>query len=160
MKLPSYRRVPAIALMLVASVALLAGCGMTSSSSQPDITLEPESRTPAAIGMAEVRQDSNDNNVLHVEVQHMPPPENLAPDRSTFVVWVQPTDTGLYYNVGSLQLDEERSAEIDVVTAFEDFDVIVTAEADPQALSPSEYVVLRTTVSNGEPSRMSEEEAA
>ncbi len=125
---------------LGASLMLGAGCGSQTYQ------LIPGERSPAAKGTVKVDRSPNDNSKIEVEVKHLPPPQNLDPSLSTFVVWVEPTNGRPATNLGQLQIDSDRNGKIEAVTPFEQFRVWVTAEANPTPQRPSSYVILRTDV--------------
>ena len=122
---------------LILFVALLCvSCGAKQQ------VLAPTRETPAALGEVTAHADGNGNTLLHVKVDHLPPPDVLAPELRNFVVWVRPAGGYEYLNVGQLKLDDERSGELETTTPHSDFDVLVTAEASGAPRNPSAHVIL------------------
>lgn len=131
--------------LFVLATMLTSAC----ASSPPPQMLEPSERSPAATGTVEVEQDANNNHRVSVQVDHLAPPQSLDDQASTYVLWISPRGSDLYYNQGQLQINDERSASIEATTPFTEFDVIVTAEPRGDVLDPSEQVVLRATIEEG-----------
>ena len=127
--------------MLVVMFTLLVGaCGGVQ------YTVEGQDRAAGANGTIEVEAQDGGNFVVNLRVEHLLPPARFADDATTYVVWFQAPDQQPQ-RVGTLAYDEgDRRGEMMATTSFPTFDVIVTGEADPQAVSPSEHVVLRQTV--------------
>ena len=104
--------------------------------------LTPTRETPAALGEVTTHQDDNGNTLLQVKVDHLPPPEVLAPELRNFVVWVRPAGGYEYLNVGQLNVNDERSGDLETTTPHSDFDVLVTAEASGAPRHPGTHVIL------------------
>lgn len=151
---------------------LVAACGSTRTEMRPSaqpapapaVTQAPASANPApAVGTAPAaapaRQlvapgatghvltslDDNDNLVLEVELEHLPPPGDLDSSLRTYVVWIRPLTGGQYQNVGQLALDSNRRGALTTTTPHADVDVIVTAEANATPPEPSRFTVLQGT---------------
>ncbi|NIR31724.1 MAG: hypothetical protein GWN84_20905 [Gammaproteobacteria bacterium] len=88
------------------------------------------------------------NFKVAVDVEHLAPPHRIAPGLSHYVVWVdEPNEEPR--RLGHLPLDGEREAEMFGTTVASSFEVLVTAEHETDAFSPSDHVVLRQTVRMG-----------
>lgn len=132
--------------LIIVVLWLLAGCA-TQKSTHATV---PGEATPAATGEVAVERDNNNNVVVQLDVEHFPPPELLANDLTTYVVWVRPQGQESYQNMGQLQIGEDRSAKTSFITPYDRFDLIVTAEASSRETSPSEHVIIQSRVSEGE----------
>jgi hypothetical protein len=91
--------------------------------------------------------DDNNNLVLNVKLEHLPPPSDLDPALRTYVVWVRPISGGPYQNVGQMIINSDREGELTTTTAHSEVDVIVTAEASATPPEPSRFTVLQGTAS-------------
>lgn len=133
------RRAVSISIAAVLSMALLAmGCGGPTVHQ-----LQSGERTAGAEGQLEVTTDDNGNAMVEMSVAHLPPPSNLAEDRSIYVVWISPEDADIAYAVGKIRLNEDRTGALRFTTPFEDFQMVVTAEPDIYVENPSSEIVLR-----------------
>jgi len=101
---------------------------------------------PAAAGRAEVGTDKNGNSKVKITVEHLAKPENLTPPKDAYVVWFQESE-GSPEPEGQLKVNKDLKAEFETTTPWKNFQVMITAEDDPTAKSPSGPEVLRTTVS-------------
>lgn len=108
--------------------------------------LETMPRTPAAVGVVEVKQDSNQNTVGELRVQHLAPPQELRNDLNVYVAWVRPVGENAWQNVGQLVVGESREGNLEVRVPHPQFELTLSAESDGQAEQPSEFIVLRGAV--------------
>ena len=131
MKMHSLRRW-GVAGSLVGALAL-GGCGHMGRGSEQTWTMNTAESVPAAVGQ------------VKVEVEHLAPPADLKGEHSAYVVWLKP-DSGTAQNVGALQIDKDRKGKLETKTAFKDFQVFVTAEADANVTHPSQTTVMATKV--------------
>jgi hypothetical protein len=116
--------------------------GVASAKKYP---LTADKSVPAARGQVDVGQDKNGNTKVEIKVEHLAPPENMSPPRSAYVVWFQergaePT------NQGALMPNKDLKATFKTVTSLKSFDILVTAEGDLSAKSPTGLEVLRASV--------------
>lgn len=100
---------------------------------------------PAARGQVDVGNDKNGNTKVEIKVEHLAPPENLTPPRTAYVVWFQERGSEVQ-NQGTLKPNKGLKANFKTVTPMKSFDVIVTAESDPNARTASGTEVLRASV--------------
>lgn len=126
-------------------LTLLMACGLVVSgcSSAAVYQMDAGERTAGAEGQVSVTQDNNGNNLINLTVAHLPQPSRLDESMGTFVVWIKPQEGNMHYNVGQLRLDRNRTGTLNFTSPFPTFEMMVTAEADGRALSPSNQVVLR-----------------
>lgn len=100
---------------------------------------------PAARGEVNIDKDKNGNTRVNMKVEHLANPENLTPPAVAYVVWLQDKG-GSPKNQGQLKVDKNLTANFRTVTQSKDFDLFVTGERDASATTPSEQLVLRTTI--------------
>ena len=127
---------------LAAVLFLLAGLAFAG-----EVSLKNTSKNQAAaMGKVKLDTDRNGNTTMHVEVQHLAQPSSVAPEKNSYVVWIQAKDQPPQ-NAGELRVNKD-SLEGDLTTAtpYKHFDVFITAEESPRAQSPSGDEVLRATV--------------
>ncbi len=124
---------------LGAIVALIAvGCSSTS-----EYQMESGERTVGAQGDVLVTVDDNENRMVELAVSHLPLPQDLHQQKSTYTVWVLPdSDEVGPQNAGRLVLDEDRHGFIKFTTPFRSFDLVVTAEPSELEAKPSDERVL------------------
>lgn len=103
-------------------------------------------RTAGAEGELTITSDDNGNQLVALTVAHLPQPSRLDQQLATYVVWLSPKDSGQRYNVGRIQLGDDRTGTLQFTTAFDAYDLMITGEAKPTEMSPSDHVVLRHAV--------------
>jgi hypothetical protein len=100
---------------------------------------------PAARGQVDVGRDKNGNTKVELKVEHLAAPENLTPPKAAYVVWFQERGAEPL-NQGLLKPGGDLKATFRSVTALKSFDVLVTAESDPNTKSPGGSEVMRASV--------------
>lgn len=129
--------------VLVASTLLLFALATAAWADDVHMTAGPGN--PAAAGTITVDHDHNGNIELKVRVHHLAKPGALDPEKTTYVVWVQPKDRPAEM-LGALKVDKELNGEFRGVTTYSNFDVIITAEDSQHPSQPSGPEVLRASV--------------
>jgi len=100
------------------------------SSSSLDALLT--ARTCAA---GEVDRSARENGTLvKVTVRGLEPPSRIGPDATAYVVWVQGRD-GSVRRLGTLELDG-AVGEFEGLTPLQSFEVFITPEQNPDAMTP------------------------
>lgn len=107
--------------------------------------LTAASIVPGARGELKVDKDKNGNTRLSMAVQHLANPANLTPPATAYVVWLQDRG-GNAENRGRLKMDKNLKASFETVTPLKNFDLLVTAEQDLQAKTPTGPEVLKASV--------------
>jgi len=102
--------------------------------------------TPAAEGKVTTEEGDNGNTAVRVEVKHLAPASRVAPDATTYVVWVHPLGQSIQ-NVGALKLDDDLVGRLELVTSHKTFRIIVTPEAQATLSTPSHRAVFTVDVS-------------
>ena len=100
---------------------------------------------PGARAEVAISKDKNGNTRLKMTVQHLANLESLTPRAVAYVVWLQERG-GNSENQGQLKMDKNLKATFETVTPLKSFDVLVTAEQDFRAKSPSGPEVLKATI--------------
>jgi hypothetical protein len=130
---------------LIGALALGGGCGsMNSRMHEQTWTMSTTDKVPSASGKVKVANEKDGNTRVKVEVKHLAQP-SAAFDATTYVVWLKP-EGGHAQNVGVLNVNKKLEGELETRTAFKDFSVIVTAEKDANAVTPTGQSVLDTKV--------------
>lgn len=105
-----------------------------------------QDRAAGAEGTIEIEAQDGGNFVVNLAVEHLLPPARFADGLTTYVVWFQAAEQQPE-RVGTLAYDEgDRRGEMMATTSHSAFEVIVTGEAEAQAVSPSENLVFRQAV--------------
>ncbi len=125
------------------SIAAMLAIGLVGCASSTVHQLESGERTAGAAGEIEITKDANGNQLVTVDVGHLPHPSDLAEDKSVYTVWLQPADSNQRYNMGQIRIDDDRAGNLAFTTPFDRFILKVTAEAQHNEERPSDHVVLR-----------------
>jgi hypothetical protein len=120
------------------------GCGMFGSgeSKQP---LSASSKNTAGEGTVTAKVGKNGNTDVEVLVKHLAPPSKLAPDASTYVVWLQPRNAAIQ-NLGALQVDDDLVGTFDTTTPHRSFTLSITPEPSARMSEPSNDPVFTSDV--------------
>ncbi len=124
--------------LLYSIIALFVASGCSQT-----MRLRNSRDVPAAIGEAEFSKSDNNNTRVKINVDHLAPPQNLSPARTTYVVWAQ-APTGQVQNLGQIKVGSDRKAEFTGSTALPVFRLMVTAEDRPDVTFPSPQIVFST----------------
>ncbi len=91
---------------------------------------------PGAVAKLDVKANTG-NTELTLKVEHLAKPSLLSQPASNYVVWVQePGHEAI--NEGLLHVDENLKGEVKATTTATRFTVLVTAEDDVKAQTPSD----------------------
>ncbi|HVR18497.1 MAG TPA: hypothetical protein VMS65_02335, partial [Polyangiaceae bacterium] len=71
----------------------------TGGCSKNEQMMVASGETPAAEGKVTTDEGDNGNTAARVEVKHLAPPSRVAPDATTYVVWIHPLGQSIQ-NVG------------------------------------------------------------
>jgi hypothetical protein len=137
-------RAIAISTLAVAAAVALAACGPGTRQVQFD----GSDRNPAARGEVKAKLTDNGNTQFDVKVEHLAEPNRVAPNATTYVVWIRPAgaDQGLAQNAGALRVDDKLTGTLTGITPYKNFDVFITAEPQAATGNPAGPEVLTTTV--------------
>lgn len=106
------------------------------------LKLTSTAKSPSTDAWLRVTADANDNSVIEIRAEHLPPPARLGPGLKTYVVWVESTDGAFSANVGMLKVGEQQTGTLTTTTPLREFLVRITAEQGGLAMSPSQLVVV------------------
>lgn len=123
-----------------ASLALAVALALGSGCAAP-LKLSATSKSPSTDAWLTVTGDANNNSIISIKVEHLPPPARLGPGLKTYVVWVESTDGAFIANVGMLSVNEQQTGSITTTTPLREFLVKITAEQGGTAMTPSSTVV-------------------
>jgi hypothetical protein len=129
---------PSVVIVAVLTVAQLAGCGTTLFRDQSSTwSLAGAEKVPAARGQVKVTQGEQGNNRVTISVEHLARPGDAFPGTSSYVVWLIPSGDPQPQNVGALVVGTDLKGELTTKTPFRSFDIVVTAENQPNVTEPS-----------------------
>lgn len=75
---------------------------------------------------------------MTITAHHLAPPEKVASGATVYVVWVRsPIAGGRPMKIGAIKPDDKLDASLETLTTLPDFDVLITAEASANVVSPS-----------------------
>ena len=127
-------------------VGLIAAFGLVGCASPALYQMESGERTAGAEGQLSITSDQNGNQLVELNVAHLPQPSRLSEGMAIYTVWIRPEESGQYYNMGRLRLNDDRTGVLSFTTPFSAYDMLITAEARPDQMSPSDEVVLRRSM--------------
>jgi hypothetical protein len=107
-------------------------------------TMQTTTLEPGAVAKLDVRPNTG-NSELTLKVEHLAKPTLLSRPASMYVLWVE-RDGHEPDNEGVLRVGENLKGEVKATTAATRFTVLVTAEDEAKAQTPSDRVVLRAAV--------------
>lgn len=123
-----------------ALLAAFVGCGGPA-----EYVVTGTQRAAGADGLITV-EEIEGNRLVTVEIEHLPPPNRISDSATVYIVWIKP-ERGQPTMAGRLEFDpEDRIGRMRATTPHRHFTILVTAEADPEADSPSDVVVARQEV--------------
>jgi hypothetical protein len=107
-------------------------------------TMQTTPLDPGAVAKLDVKANTG-NTELASKVDHPAKPSFLARPASNYAVWVQQPGREAD-NVGILRVEDYLKGEVKATTTATRFTVLVTADDDAKAQTPSDRVVLRADV--------------
>jgi hypothetical protein len=117
--------------------------GGTSTTS----ALQPVGEARAAKGELKIKEGDNGNTALSVNVKYLAPPEKIAPNATTYVVWAKPRTGDMRpQNLGALRVNDDREGSLETVTPLKNFEVIVTPEPSTTVSAPTHSPVFNGIV--------------
>lgn len=118
---------------------LIAYLGMVSSCSK-EVSFQKSTVVPAAKVKVKVDRDNNDNYEVDVEVKDLAQPQDLTPERNSYVVWIESKQGA--FNIGQLQVSDKLKGSLVGYTPYKPTKIKITAEDNPRATQPGNQVVL------------------
>jgi hypothetical protein len=107
-------------------------------------TMQTTPLEPGAVAKLDVKANTG-NTELTLKVEHLAKPTLLSQPASNYILWVQQPGHEAA-NVGLLRVDDNLKGEVKATTTASRFKVLVTAEDDAKAQTPSDRVVLHADV--------------
>jgi len=122
---------------LIAAATPLAACGNSAQ-----YVVRGTEKSIGIDGTITIQPQSEDVNVVSVELVNLPPPDRHEKSKKAFVVWLTPTD-GAPIRAGRLAYDSDaRMGRLMATTPNDQVFVQVTAEVDSMVVKPSDFVVI------------------
>ncbi len=126
---------------LIAGLIALAGtipaCAQTNQ-----YTVRGSDKSVGVDGVITIKPQSEDVNVVSVELVNLPPPERHDKSKKVFVVWITTPD-GTPIRAGRLAYDADaRIGTLQATTPNDQVFVQVTAEEDSVVAKPSDFVLV------------------
>ena len=107
-------------------------------------TMQTTTLEPGAVAKLDVKPNTG-NTELTLTVEHLAKPTLLSQPASMYVLWVQQAGHEPD-NEGVLRVGDSLKGVVKATTTATRFTVLVTAEDDAKAQTPSDRVVLRAVV--------------
>lgn len=122
--------------MAFSTVALgifAAGC----ASSGSELTMNRSGAVQDAEAEIKLREESNGNTEVRLQVQRLPKASELNEKAETYVVWAQAPEGGEVFNLGALDVGDNGRGEMETLTPLKKFDLYITAEPIASAKTPT-----------------------
>lgn len=127
-------------LALIASLMML-GCGGPS-----EYALVGTARAAGTDGTVTVEEIEGGNNLVTIQLEHLPPPERLGENLKVYVLWISSPNAPAQLE-SKLEYDPDtREGTAMATTPFNKFTVRITAEKSVQVSTPSEVVVAKRQI--------------
>lgn len=130
--------------------------GVAACASSSEYTVRGSEKSVGVDGTITIQPQSEDVNVVSVELVNLPPPERHDKTKKVFVVWLTPVD-GTTIRAGRLSYDPKtRVGTLQATTPNDVVFVQVTAEEESIAPKPSDFVVVSKHVTLKRPEAASQ----
>lgn len=121
---------------------LTLGWGLSACAQNTQYLVRGTDRSVGIDGVITIQPQSEDVNLVEVELVNLPPPERHDRDRTAFVVWLTPLD-GIPIRAGRLAYDaDSRAGSLSATTPNDQVFVQVTAEEISSVETPSDFVLV------------------
>jgi hypothetical protein len=130
----------------LAGLLAFTGCSSMMGKKGESWTLSVSPKTPAAEGHVHVTAAKDGNQTVAIEVEHMATPDKAFSGATVYVAWLIPPGGGPPQNLGILSIGEDLKGKLTAITPYKMFDILVTAEAQPNVTAPSGDRVMSATV--------------
>jgi len=129
-------------LVVALGLAAAPGCGGGA-----EFVVRGTEKSVGVDGTIQITHQQEDVNLVTVDLVNLPPAERHDRNKKYFIVWLTPTD-GAVIKAGRLAYDPEaRRGVLRATIPTDQVFVQVTAEAQPDAATPSDFVVISKHVS-------------
>jgi len=118
-------------------------------STTKTFNLMPGAAVPAASGTVKVSNSKNNTGNLNVDikVKDLALPGSLHPPANDYIVWIEPHGEQPLKQ-GAIGIDGKLQGELKTETTAKNFKVLITAEPNETATSPSNKTVLQGHVTD------------
>ena len=100
---------------------------------------------PAAEITTKITKDNQSNYVIQITANYLASVERLSPPKSTYVVWIVTKENGIK-NIGLLKSENAKKINFKTLSAFEPFEIFITAEDDGTVSAPSGIEISRVVL--------------
>ena|ERR1035437_316995 len=100
---------------------------------------------PAAEITAKITKDNQSNYVIQLTANFLASVERLTPPKSTYVVWIVTKENGIK-NIGLLNSENAKKINFKTLSAFEPYEIFITAEDDGTVSAPSGIEISRVVL--------------
>jgi hypothetical protein len=121
---------------LLAAGPLGGGCASTDAGYVQGFTMNASPRLPAAESRVRVRVDATGDHIVVLAFQRLAPAPRAFDGTTIYMVWLVPASAPPQ-PIGGLEVGDDLSAQVTIRTPNESFDVLVTAEINAYATTPS-----------------------
>jgi hypothetical protein len=102
---------------------------------------------PAAKGKVKVKKDGNDNFRINVNVENLPPANELTPARAIYVLWMESSNGTK--NLGQLKTNtglfsKTYKGSLETTSPYRPYRVFITAEDIPDVQFPGSQMIIST----------------
>lgn len=102
---------------------------------------------PAATGKVKVKKDGNDNYRVSVNVENLPPANELTPARAIYVMWMESSNGTK--NIGQLKtstglFSKTYKGALETTSPYRPYRVFITAEDIPDVQYPGGQTIIST----------------
>lgn len=101
---------------------------------------------PAARGYVKVKQDDNQNYLIHVAIDYLAEAKRLDPPKELYVIWME-SDGNTAKNIGQINRSSNSNnlkADFNTSSSYAPTQIYITAENDATTTYPGSQVVLTT----------------
>ncbi len=113
------------------------------SACSKKVTFPVSDIVPAAEAVVKVKEDSNENFEIDLDVSNLASPDRLSPGRRHYVVWMVTKKHGTI-NIGKLDINRKNNGDLKTNTPYEPIRIFITAEDNSEPVVPSTQVVLNS----------------
>lgn len=100
---------------------------------------------PAAEITAKITKDKQNNFLISITANYLASTERLTPPKRTYVVWIVTRENNIK-NIGLLKSENAKKASFKTVTAFEPYEIFITAEDEGSITYPSGVEISRAVI--------------
>jgi hypothetical protein len=125
-----------LGVVLLAAGPAVGGCASSSAGGVQGFTMNTSPKLPDAEARVKVRVDATGDHIVEVAFRRLAPAPRAFEGATMYMVWLVPASAPPQ-PIGSLDVGDQLSAQMTIRTPNENFDVLVTAEINAYATTPS-----------------------